>query len=264
MRFVPLIVLIAMAALITPAAAQFSAQHPDGVAMPPVEEATKGRVGGPVLVPSQSLTVQSNAIPGGPVAIGQMQAEKDAATGKVTIVQAPAVAAAPVSGGVIQLSAFGWLEPYVDSAVQGLIVLFFGILGKSKYTQWLDQSSRDALETFVKNRAASLIADGAVKMQNKSVHVDNPLLYRAASQASIAIPDALKRFGITPDVVAAKIVDAIPQTAAGAAIIADAHKEDSAAPIPVETRPTSPWPDGPAPAPAPAFQAPPTAPVAAA
>jgi hypothetical protein len=141
---------------------------------------------------------------------------------------------------VIQLSAFGWLEPYVDTIVQALIVAFFGWIGKSKYSQWLDQSSRDALEAFVKNRASSLIADGAVRMQDKAVHVDNPLLYRAAAESASAIPDALKRFGLTPDVVAAKIVDAIPQTQAGAAIIATAHSDDAAtAPVPVTDRPAA-------------------------
>ncbi len=176
---------------------------------------------------------------GGPVALGQVAAQVDP-QGHVAIIQAPPVAPAPTTGGIIQLSAFGWLQPYVDTVVQALIVVFFGWLGKSKYSQWLDQSSRDALEVFVKNRASSLIADGAVQMKDKSVHVDNPLLYRAAAEATTAIPDALKRFGLSPDVVAAKIVDAIPQTQAGAAIIATAHTESPQnAPVPVTDRPSS-------------------------
>lgn len=155
---------------------------------------------------------------------------------KVALVQA--AAPAEKSGGVIQLSAFGWLQPYVDTIVQALIVAFFGIIGKSKYTQWLDQSSRDALQTFVQNRASSLIADGAVRLQSKSVKVDNLLLYRAANEASTAIPDAMKRFGLTPDVLATKIIDAIPQTSAGAAIIAAAHAETPEKPVPVTDRPS--------------------------
>jgi hypothetical protein len=178
--------------------------------------------------------------PGGPVAIGQVQAQKSD-DGKVTILQAPPAPAEVKSGGIVQLSAFGWLEPYVDTVVQALIAAGFAWIGKSKYSQWLDQSGRDALETFVKNRASSLIADGAVSMRDKSVHVDNPLLYRAAAEASTAIPDALKRFGLSPDVVAAKIVDAIPQTTAGAAIIAASHAENDAPPVPVpaEDRPSA-------------------------
>lgn len=169
---------------------------------------------------------------GGPVSVGQVMAQVDPGSGKAVIVQAPAPA--PVSGGVIQLSAFGWLQPYADTIVQALIVAFFGVIGKSKYSQWLDQSSRDAIEIFAKNRASSLIADGAVRLQDKAIHVDNNFLYRAARESATAIPDALKRFNLSPEVIAAKIIDAIPQTAAGAAIIASGHAEEpSVAPKPV-------------------------------
>lgn len=177
---------------------------------------------------------------GGPAAIGQAQAQVDPNSGKVAIIQAPAPA--EQSGGVIQLKAFGWLAPYVDTAVQALIVAFFGWIGKTKYGQWADQESRDALEVFLKNRASSLIANGAVRISGKAVHVDSNLLFRAASEASTAIPDALKRFGLTPEVVASKIVSAIPQVPAGAAIVAQAHAEDPVTPPePVTDRsPTAP------------------------
>jgi hypothetical protein len=135
------------------------------------------------------------------------------------------------TGGVIQLSAFGWLEPYVDSAVQGLIVIFFGWFGKSAIGKMLDQSARDALETFAKNSASSLLADGMVEMRGKTVTVDSKALAMAADAANARIPDALKRFGITPQLVADKIVDAIPQTPAGAQIVAKAHQD--AVPMPV-------------------------------
>lgn len=162
----------------------------------------------------------SAADSGGPVAVGQAMAHKDD-SGRVAIVQAPAVA--PQGGGVIQLSAFGWLEPYVDSIVQALLGLGLAWLGKSKYTQWMDESSRQALESFTKNAASSLIADGFVKMENKAVTVHSAALAQQAAEASTRVPDALKRFGITPEVMAQKIIDAIPQTPAGAAIVAQAH-----------------------------------------
>lgn len=189
------------------------------------------------------------AAAGGPAAIGQLQAQVDPNSGKVAIIQA-APAPAQQSGGVIHLSAFGWLAPYVDSLIQALIALGFAIVGKSKYSQWLDQSSRDALETFLKNRASSLIANGAVRISGKAVHVDSNLLYRAASEASTAIPDALKRFNLTPEVVASKIISAIPQVPAGASIVAAAHQDD-AIPEPVTDRPPS----------APILKNPPTGPV---
>lgn len=176
--------------------------------------------------------------PAGPVAVGQAQLDR-APDGRIALIQAPAVQPAPTSGGIIQLSALGWLEPYVDTIVQALIVAFFGWLGKSKYGQWMDETSRDALQTFAKNRAASMIADGGVWMKDKAVHVDNALLYKAASEATTAIPDALKRFKLTPDVIAAKIIDAIPQTEAGAAIVATAHTNDSSEPVTVTDRPSA-------------------------
>jgi hypothetical protein len=161
----------------------------------------------------------SNGAPnGGPVAIGQTQLQKDDA-GKVLLIQAPSQG----GGGIIQLSAFGWLEPYVDSAVQALLAAGFAWFAKSKYSSMMDETARNALETFLKNSASSLIADGAVKLENKAVKVDNPTLYQAAREAETRIPGALKWFKLTPEVVAAKIVDAIPQVSAGASIIAAAH-----------------------------------------
>jgi len=160
---------------------------------------------------------------GGPVAIGQVAAQVDP-QGHVAIIQAPAPA--PTGGGVIQLSAFGWLQPYVDTVVQALLAVGIAWLGKSKYTQWLDQSSRDALQTFVKNTASSLIADGFVQMQGKTVTVHSAALATEVATAADRIPDAMKRFGLTPGAIAQKIVDAIPQTPAGAQIVANAHASD--------------------------------------
>ncbi len=199
MRWI-LMVPVLMLAFLAPAAAQFSAPAPAG----------------------------------GPAAIGSVMAQVDD-HGHVAIIQAPADP--QKGGGLIQLSAFGWLQPYVDTVVQALIVIAMGWFGKTKYGQMLDQGSRDALGTFLKNRASSLIADGAVKVQGKAIHVDSGFLVRAANESATAIPDALKRFNLSPEVVAQKIVDAIPQTQAGAAIIAAAHAEDpAAAPVPVAAR----------------------------
>lgn len=195
MNFKEHIIWIAMLALFAGATvhAQYAAKDPDpGISMP--------------------------LVAAGPVAVGQQQLTKDE-SGKVALIQAPA---AP-SGGIIQLSAFGWLEPYVDSVVQALLLAGLAALGKSKYTQWMDQSARDALATFTKNTASSLIADGFVRMAGKTVTVSNAALANEVNTAADRIPDAMKRFGLTPASVAQKIVDAIPQTPAGAAIVATAH-----------------------------------------
>jgi hypothetical protein len=173
-----------------------------------------------VVDPIARAQFSSSARPAGPVAIGQAELQRGP-DGGVALIQAPAPQQA--SGGIIQLSAFGWLEPYVDSALQALIAAGFAWFAKSKYSSMMDETARAALEAFLKNSASSLIADGAVKLENKTVKVDNPTLYQAAREAETRIPGALKRFGLTPEVIAAKIVDAIPQVTAGAAIIASAH-----------------------------------------
>jgi hypothetical protein len=147
-----------------------------------------------------------------------------------------AIAAPAPSGGIIRLAAFGWLEPYVDTLVQLLIAAGFSWFAKTKYGQMMDKESRDALETFLKNRASSLIADGAVAMEGKTVVVSNTALAAEVNQASKVIPGALKRFGLTPQVVGARIVDAIPQIAAGAAIVSQAHAKS---PPPSEAPPTA-------------------------
>lgn len=162
---------------------------------------------------------------GGPVALGQVMAQPDPNNpAKVTILQAPAVP--DQGGGLIQLKAFGWLEPYVDTTLQLLLMAGFSWFAKSRYSAYLDDSSRAALETFLKNRASSLVADGFVRMDGKTIDVHSPALAAEANKAGAMIPGALKRFGLTPDVLASKIVDAIPQVAAGAAIVAAAHAPD--------------------------------------
>ena len=190
-----------------------------------------------VLALASPALAQAPAQPGGPMAIGQVAAQVDP-QGHVAIIQAPLVAAPQAStGGVINLSVFGWLEPYVQALVQAIALTLLGLFFKSKYGQNLDQSSRDSITTFVTNRASSLIADGAVKIEGKAVQVDNPLLLKAANEAATSIPDAMKHFGLTPEVVAQKIIDAIPQTQSGAAMIATAHAADAAPPVPITDRP---------------------------
>lgn len=156
--------------------------------------------------------------------IGPMATPNPIAPG-ITIVAPPAT-----GGGIINIGqAFGTLlQPYIDAAVQVLIlaaVSYFGLFIKKKFNVDIDKKSSDELTKFLQNRASSLIADGAVKMSGVTVKVDNQRLADAANAALNSVPDAIKRFGLTPDVIAAKIVDAIPQVAAGAAIVAQAHAE---------------------------------------
>ena len=51
----------------------------------------------------------------------------------------------------------------------------------------------------------------------------NAALAESANEIMAVIPDAAARLGFTPDYLAKRIIDVIPQTAAGAAMIAAAQ-----------------------------------------
>lgn len=132
------------------------------------------------------------------------------------------------AGGIINIGqAFAPIvQPYIDAAVNALIVAAVGWLGwffKAKLGINIDQGHADALARFAQGRANSLIADGMVKMDGLKVNIDSAALANEVNLASTMIPDAVAHFGVTPDQLAAKIKDALPQVPAGAAIIADAH-----------------------------------------
>lgn len=159
----------------------------------------------------QSLAAQPQAV-GGPV-------------GSPTFVMPPQ----KPSGGAIEIGqAFGdFLQPYIDAIVNALILAALGWAFKrftDKTGIEIDQKHQDALRTFLQNQAGSLIADGMVKIEGKKISVDNGALAQHANEIFSRLPDAAKHFGITPDkvgdVVAARIIDTIPQIAAGAQMLA--------------------------------------------
>lgn len=137
------------------------------------------------------------------------------------------IPAAPVaSGGTIDIGqAFSnAAAPYINAAVSSLIAAAMGWLFwllKTKLNVSIDAEHRDALTSFAQRQASSLVADGKVAIQGKAVTVDNAALANAANQALIMIPDVLKHFGITPNGIADRIKDAIPQVPAAAPAIAE-------------------------------------------
>ncbi len=143
--------------------------------------------------------------------------------------------------------------PYVDAIVQAVLAALIG-WAALRFQQAtgikIDGEHRAALTTFLQNQAGSLIADGKVKVAGLKVQVNDEALANAANSALSRIPDAMKAFGLTPETIEKKIVDAIPQTAAGAQIVAQAHEADAApAAPPVVTAPRAPAPVAPAPVP---------------
>lgn len=180
-----------------------------------------------LLAPAASLAQGMNPQIGAPVPIVVNQAPA-----------APAVA----GGGVINIGqAFGTvMQPYIDALVQAAIVGAMGWIGwllKNKLGVDTDAKQRDALQAFLLNTANSLIAAGAVQMQGKTVTVRSEALAAEVNTAITRIPDALKHFGLDAPSAAGllkdKILDAIPQTTAGAEIITQAHAANGGAADPV-------------------------------
>lgn len=137
----------------------------------------------------------------------------------VVAIADPALAQGTIEGG----KAFGWLQPYVETAVSAAILFGLGWLGfilKSKWGIEIDAQQRDALHAFLARQAASLVADGFVKVNGLKIDVHSPALATAANTAAAAIPAALAHFGLTPEKLQAMIVDKIPTVPVVAAVAA--------------------------------------------
>lgn len=136
--------------------------------------------------------------------------------------QAGAPVAANPAPNITFWQLFGWLQPYVQAIVEGAITLFAMWLAKRFSNNHTDNALRDALTTFAINRANALIAGGFVKMKESGdgFHIDDAALQNQIATAAQSIPDAIKWFGLSPDAIKKKIIDAVPQTAAGSVIAA--------------------------------------------
>lgn len=143
----------------------------------------------------------------------------------VSAVGLPTYVQVQKSAGFITIGrAFGdFLEPYIDAAVQALIAALISWLCwelKKRTGIEIDKGHRDAIAKALSNQASSLVADGMVKVEGTKIDVHSDALAKAAQEVMAVVPDAAKHFGITPEYVQARIIDTIPQIAAGAQMIA--------------------------------------------
>lgn len=156
------------------------------------------------------------------------------AQAQFAVTPAPAVIGGPSGSAVVpQQQAGGLLDigqafsasvaPFINAAVQGVLAAGLGWLAywlKKRFDITITDGQRDTVQTWLTNQASSLIADGAVKIENGKVVVNKDALEAHAHQYATQIPDAAKFFGLTPEALAAKIIDKIPQVPAGAQMIA--------------------------------------------
>lgn len=133
-------------------------------------------------------------------------------------------ARAYAADNVIEVGGFlAQLKPFVDTLITGVLSAVVGwvlFIVKSKLNISIDDSMRDAFLTWARNQAASLVADGYVKVSGLQVKVESGPLAVAANTIFKLVPDAAKHFGITPELAAQKIVDMIPHVPTVAAVAA--------------------------------------------
>lgn len=135
-----------------------------------------------------------------------------------------AVVSLPAFAATIEIgAALGGLQDYVNAIVTIAITALVGwvlYLVKSKLNISIDDSMRDALQTWLQRQASSLVADGAVKVRGLKIDVSNQAVADVANLALKEIPDAAAHFGLTPDKLAEMIKDKIPHVPAVAAVAA--------------------------------------------
>ncbi|MDA9511155.1 hypothetical protein XI09_42195 [Bradyrhizobium sp. CCBAU 11386] len=122
--------------------------------------------------------------------------------------------AAPAATIDIGQAFTGGLVDVVNGAVAAGTTALVGwvcITIKNKFNIDIEAKHREALTAFLNRQASSLVAKGAVKVQGLKVEVGSDALAVAANTALHAIPDALKFFGLTPEVLQKRILDLLPQ-----------------------------------------------------
>lgn len=158
--------------------------------------------------------------------------------------QGATIAVTNQGGGLTAIgSPFGVWAPYVDSIIQAAVVALgswvLWVL-KTKFGVDVDNAQAQKIQMALSNQAGSLIADGAIRIVGGKVVVDREKLDEAAAAIYAAVPDALKHFNMDDAVnlVKDKIIDKVPQTTAGAQMMAAAAALPPAAPASASTETT--------------------------
>lgn len=108
----------------------------------------------------------------------------------------------------------GGLQEIINGVVAAGIAALVGwvaIVVKNKFNIDIEASHREALTAFIQRQASSLIAMGAVQLNGLKIEVQSQALADVANKGLMAIPDALKFFGITPAYLEQMIVDLLPK-----------------------------------------------------
>lgn len=128
---------------------------------------------------------------------------------------------APAAAATIEIgqSLGGWL-PELAATAAAVFVGWLCIVAKNRWHLEIEAKHRDALITWAKRMASSLVADGEARVVGLKVDVKSDMLAAAANTGLKAIPDALKFFGLTVNDLPERIKDALPQESAIAQALA--------------------------------------------
>jgi len=122
----------------------------------------------------------------------------------------------PSSGALLDVGqAFSAsLAPVINATIQALLALGLGWLvwlARTKLNVSITADQQKTLQQWLTNQASSLIADGAVSVAGGKIVVKPDVLAKHAEEAAKQIPDAIAFFNMSPDLIASKIVDKLPQ-----------------------------------------------------
>jgi hypothetical protein len=104
--------------------------------------------------------------------------------------------------------------PFVTAITVALIGTLVPLIFAYVLKKWgldVDKEHRDAFQTSVTNAAGLLLQRAAASASTAKIDVGSPMMAEAIRYVQERAPDALKKWGITPDMIAKSIVAKIPQ-----------------------------------------------------
>lgn len=108
------------------------------------------------------------------------------------------------------------VQPYLLAAVSVIVTAIVGWLGellRRKFNLEIDAAHRDALQTALTNGAGLLLGKIGGALSEKKIDLKSRALAEAVNYVLLAVPDAVRHFGVTPEALAEKIVAKLPQLA---------------------------------------------------
>lgn len=110
------------------------------------------------------------------------------------------------------------LQPYLLAVVSVLATAIVGWLAellRRKFNLDIDAAHREALQTALTNGAGLLVGKAGGAIVGAKLDLKSAALAEAVNYVLQAVPDAVRHFGITPEVIAEKIQAKLPQVPAG-------------------------------------------------